>query len=161
MTDQPRTKSSTAATLLEHHLAAHLVHTVTEVTELPYSQRPGPDGYLIDCTCGAAIHCPQADLDGAPTDSTAGALAYAIRRHQAEAFAADGRVVVLRPDASNPSPALIEAAYIAQDDLSTPPPPWMIRATAEIVDAYIAGQGHDVVHVLGHAAAVAAAEASR
>lgn len=56
-----------------------------------------------------------------------------------------------KPDANNPSPALIEAAYIAQDDLSTPPSPRMIAITAEIIDAYLDALDHTVVHVLGHA----------
>lgn len=57
--------------------------------------------------------------------------------------------VVEVPDAKNPTPALIEAAYIAQDDLSTPPT-WAIGAAAEVIQAYIDGQGHTQVHVLGH-----------
>lgn len=57
--------------------------------------------------------------------------------------------VVELPDAKNPTPALIEAAYIAQDDLSTPPT-WAIGAAAEVIQEYIAGQGHTRVHVLGH-----------
>lgn len=62
--------------------------------------------------------------------------------------------LVSRPDAENPTPALIEAAYIAQDDLSKPPEPWAIRAAAEVIDSYIAAQGHAEVHVLGHPKAV-------
>ena len=58
--------------------------------------------------------------------------------------------LVSRPDPKNPSPALIEAAYIAQDDLSKPPPQWAIRASAEIINEYINAQGHTTVHVLGH-----------
>ena len=58
--------------------------------------------------------------------------------------------LVAKPDAKSPTPALIEAAYIAQDDLSKPPEPWAIQAAAEVVDAYIDAQGHAQVHVLGH-----------
>ncbi|OOL30179.1 hypothetical protein GQ85_21455 [Rhodococcus rhodochrous] len=56
---------------------------------------------------------------------------------------------VATPDPKNPSPALIEAAYIAQDDLSTPPT-WAIGAAAEVIQTYIEAQGHTRVHVLGH-----------
>lgn len=73
---------------------------------------------------------------------------------------ADDLAVIAKPDAKNPTPALIEAAYIAQDDLSKPPEPWLIEATAEIIDVYIDAQGHDKVHVIGHDAAVRAAKAA-
>ncbi|PSR63967.1 MULTISPECIES: hypothetical protein [Nocardia] len=60
------------------------------------------------------------------------------------------QITVTRPDPNNPTPALIEAAYIAQDDLSKPPEQWSIRAAAEVINAYIDAQGHTEVHVLGH-----------
>ncbi len=59
-------------------------------------------------------------------------------------------VYVRLPDPENPSPALIEAAYIAQDDLSKPPDQWAIRAAAEVIQSYIDAQNHTTVHVLGH-----------
>lgn len=61
-----------------------------------------------------------------------------------------GYMIIAKPDATQPSPALIEAAYIAQDDLSKPPSPWLIGATAEIINEYIGAQGHTRVHVIGH-----------
>ncbi|NKY60392.1 hypothetical protein [Nocardia flavorosea] len=61
-----------------------------------------------------------------------------------------GGEIVQRPDAKNPTPALIEAAYIAQDDLSKPPERWAIEAAAEVIAAYIDAQDHTEVHVLGH-----------
>lgn len=64
-----------------------------------------------------------------------------------------GVVAVEPPDAKAPTPALIEAAYIAQDDLSKPPDQWTITAAAEIIDMYIRAQGRTKVHVLGHPAA--------
>lgn len=76
------------------------------------------------------------------------------------ALAAAGYAVVRVPDEKVPSPALIEAAYIAQDDLSTPPT-WAIGAAAEVIQAYIDGQGHTTVHVLGHPTAAQAAEADQ
>lgn len=54
------------------------------------------------------------------------------------------------PDANSPTPALIEAAYITQDDLSKPPDRFMLDYTAEIIDAYLDALDHDRVHVLGH-----------
>ncbi|MET3959892.1 hypothetical protein ABIE52_006827 [Rhodococcus sp. OAS809] len=57
---------------------------------------------------------------------------------------------IQHPDPKKPTPALIEAAYVAQDDLSKPPEQCMIDAAAEIIQAYIDGQGHTKVHVLGH-----------
>ncbi len=62
---------------------------------------------------------------------------------------AAGLRLVAVPDAKNPTPALIEAAYIAQDDLSTVPT-WAIRAAADVIEAYIDAQNHTRVHVLGH-----------
>lgn len=54
------------------------------------------------------------------------------------------------PDPKQPTPALIEAAYVAQDDLSKPPDQGAIDAAAEVIQAYIDAQGHTKVHVLGH-----------
>lgn len=65
------------------------------------------------------------------------------------ALAKAGYAVVELPDIENPSPALIEAAYVTQDDLSTPPT-WAIGAAAEIIQEYIDRQGQTRVHVLGH-----------
>jgi hypothetical protein len=74
--------------------------------------------------------------------------------HVVAALTNAGKVIVSKPDPKNPTPALIEAAYIAQDDLSTTPT-WAIGAAAEVIDAYIDAQHHETVHVLGHAARVA------
>ncbi|QDF18515.1 hypothetical protein SEA_PUPPER_28 [Gordonia phage Pupper] len=52
--------------------------------------------------------------------------------------------------ADDPSPALIEAAYIAQDDLSKPPDRLTVEFTAEIINAYLDARDHDRVHVIGH-----------
>lgn len=79
-----------------------------------------------------------------------------------ERLAAHGHTIVQKPDHTKPSPALIQAAYIAQDDLSKPPPQWAINAAAEIVDEYIRAQGNETVRVLGHpAAAVSATQEER
>lgn len=61
-----------------------------------------------------------------------------------------GYRIIEAPDEKKPSPALIQAAYIAQDDLSKSPPQWAIRASAEIIDEYIGAQGNTRVHVIGH-----------
>ncbi|WP_238780361.1 hypothetical protein [Prescottella equi] len=74
--------------------------------------------------------------------------------HVVAALTNAGKTIVSKPDPKNPTPALIEAAYIAQDDLSTTPT-WAIGAAAEVIDAYIDAQHHETVHVLGHAARVA------
>lgn len=74
--------------------------------------------------------------------------------HVVAALAEAGMKIVSKPDPRNPTSALIEAAYIAQDDLSTTPT-WSIGAAAEVIDAYIAAQHHETVHVLGNAARVA------
>lgn len=56
------------------------------------------------------------------------------------------------PEAADPAPALVEAAYIAQDNLATPPDRRMLQITAEVVNAYLDALDHKTVHVLGHPA---------
>lgn len=57
---------------------------------------------------------------------------------------------VQHPNPKNPTPALIEAAYVIQDDLSKPPEQWAIDVAAEAIQIYIDAQGRTKVHVLGH-----------
>ncbi|QIG58244.1 hypothetical protein SEA_SKOG_92 [Gordonia phage Skog] len=59
-------------------------------------------------------------------------------------------VSIVTPDTQKPSPALIEAAYIAQDDLSKPPDRLTVEFTAEIIQAYLDARDHNEVWVLGH-----------
>lgn len=76
------TKTLTTVTLAEL-IALHIVDTVT-----PLELLEGTDGYLIDCKCGTEVRVTQAQLDQAPTDSTAGALAALLAPHAAEAIVA-------------------------------------------------------------------------
>lgn len=94
----------------------------------------------VECRCGVEF--------GSPTDWG---------DHLDAMLSAAGIVWVRRPDAANPTPALTEAAYCVQDDLSKPPDRQTVTVAAEIIDSYIDARDHDVVHVLGHAANVAAA----
>lgn len=69
--------------LIAAEVGTHVVETVTAIDQLPWSERQGRDGYLLDCRCGAEVNCPQAEFNAAPVDSTSGALAYMIREHVA------------------------------------------------------------------------------
>lgn len=119
------------------------------------------DGVTEECKCEWDPDYDRVDFSA---DSPIPAHEQVTMQHAAHVAAviagAADLAVIAKPDAKNPTPALIEAAYIAQDDLSKPPEPWLIESTAEIIDAYIEAQGHEKVHVIGHDAAVrAAAEA--
>lgn len=138
-------------------LAAHERETTTDARLIGRTYTHDRTVFVVDCTCGAEFEVEVLDTDACELD----ALRRGCAVHQIEAMLAAGVVVVRKPDPASPTPALIEAAYIAQDDLSTPPEEWAIKAAAEVIGSYIDARNHDVVHVLGHAAAVAAAETSR
>ncbi|MGW8936008.1 hypothetical protein [Gordonia terrae] len=99
-------------------------------------------------------------LDSIPVDLRPTQIINAERAQKIVAAIRDsGYTVIALPEAKSPTPALIEAAYIAQDDLSKPPDRWTVEFTAEIIQAYIDGQGHEKVWVIGHDAQVAAQHA--
>lgn len=50
------------------------------------------------------------------------------------------RAFVAVPDPQLPTPALIEAAYVLQDDLTKPPDKWVIHYAAETIEAYLLAQ---------------------
>jgi hypothetical protein len=106
------------------------------------------------CTCRLWDYQHRAD------QSTYPPLEFAHAQHVLDVLAAERIATVQRPNPKEPTPALIEAAYVVQDDLSRPPEQWAIDAAAEVVGAYIDGQDHDRVHVLGHDANVSAARCS-
>lgn len=135
-------------TAVESRLAATLAKHSLQDYQPAGSWSPSPGESWVWCACGVAI-----TADGSPAQLHAAHVAAVIA-------SADDLAVIAKPDAKNPTPALIEAAYIAQDDLSKPPEPWLIELTAEIIDAYVDAQGHDAVHVIGHDAAVRAAKAA-
>lgn len=60
---------------------------------------------------------------------------------------------LITPNVKEPSPALIEAAYVAQDSLSNPPDQHTIAWAAEIIESYLGALDHTKVHVIGHDAA--------
>ncbi|WP_347956129.1 hypothetical protein [Gordonia aichiensis] len=138
----PTDDRRTPARELSRFLAGHQYEGV--------SWREGQAGFRLRCSCGHASE-RLSSLLTADQLRTYDDPDWHLD-HLDDALAIAGLSFISRPAVDAPTPALVQAAYVAQDDLSRPPELWAIAAAAEVIGEYIDAQHNDTVHVLGHPA---------
>lgn len=122
-TDDRRTPART----LSRFLAGHQYDGV--------SWREGQAGFRLWCSCGHASERLSSLLTADELRTYDDPDWYL--DHLDDLLADAGLAFISRPAADTPTPALVQAAYIVQDDLSTPPALWAIAAAADVIGEYI------------------------